>query len=38
MIDDGKDTIRKALPVSALTLIDGRQVEQQYIGRNCLQF
>ena len=38
MIDDGKFTVGKALPVSALALVDGRQVEQQCIGGNCLQF
>jgi hypothetical protein len=38
MIDDSIDTVRKAVSVSALTFVDGRQIEQQCIGRSCLQF
>ena len=38
MIDNGKVAFGKAMPVGALALIDGRQVEQQCIGGIGLHF
>jgi len=38
MIDDGEVAIGKAVSVSALTLVDGRQIEQHGIGGIGLGF